>query len=456
LNHLSKNKIIISVFLFIFSTVSISMAAETRQKVLVLHSYHHGLKWTDDITKGIQECFNPYKLQFELYYEYLDTKRNTGKQYMQNLYQIEKGKLLNTEFSLVLIADNNALTFVKEHGKELLGNIPMVFCGINNFNLKMLGELTNITGVVERTDFEGGLALIKKLHPERKNITIIIDSTPTGDAIYENMKPALLKFPDMKFNFYRDFLFTDVGGMISQLDTSDVIYLLTFNRDKNDNFKSYTEGIKIIRNASSVPIYGSWDFYLGKGIVGGILTCGVNQGKNAAKMALAILNGQLPSTIPINYNGATSPIFDHQELERFNISPKDLLSNSLIINEPPTLMDRYAKYAFLLIGLLIIISLVMELRLLIIRRRNKRLVKEKETLDIKVKQRTQQIEEEKFKLEETLTQVKMLQGLLPICSSCKKIRDDQGYWNQIENYISKHTDAEFSQGICPDCSRDIW
>lgn len=54
-------------------------------------------------------------------------------------------------------------------------------------------------------------------------------------------------------------------------------------------------------------------------------------------------------------------------------------------------------------------------------------------------------------LQEALAKVKTLHGLLPICSNCKKIRDDQGYWHQIEMYIRAHSDAEFSHGICPEC-----
>ncbi|MCJ7502632.1 MAG: response regulator transcription factor [Acidobacteriia bacterium] len=54
-------------------------------------------------------------------------------------------------------------------------------------------------------------------------------------------------------------------------------------------------------------------------------------------------------------------------------------------------------------------------------------------------------------LEEALARVKQLQGLLPICSYCKKIRDDQNYWQQVEGYISEHSEAIFSHGICPDC-----
>ncbi len=63
---------------------------------------------------------------------------------------------------------------------------------------------------------------------------------------------------------------------------------------------------------------------------------------------------------------------------------------------------------------------------------------------------------EKLKLEDALSQLKTLSGLLPICSSCKKIRDDRGYWNQIERYIQDHSEAEFSHSICPECLKRLY
>jgi PAS domain S-box-containing protein len=59
-------------------------------------------------------------------------------------------------------------------------------------------------------------------------------------------------------------------------------------------------------------------------------------------------------------------------------------------------------------------------------------------------------------LQEALANIKTLSGLLPICASCKKIRDDGGYWSQIESYISAHSEAQFSHGICPDCARQLY
>ncbi len=69
-----------------------------------------------------------------------------------------------------------------------------------------------------------------------------------------------------------------------------------------------------------------------------------------------------------------------------------------------------------------------------------------------------EIERDKLivELQEALAKVKLLSGLLPICASCKKIRDDKGYWNQIETYISEHSEALFSHAICPECGKKLY
>jgi PAS domain S-box-containing protein len=59
-------------------------------------------------------------------------------------------------------------------------------------------------------------------------------------------------------------------------------------------------------------------------------------------------------------------------------------------------------------------------------------------------------------LQEALAKIKTLRGLIPICSACKKIRDDQGYWQQVEVYVRDHSEAEFSHGLCPDCARRLY
>jgi DNA repair exonuclease SbcCD ATPase subunit len=66
------------------------------------------------------------------------------------------------------------------------------------------------------------------------------------------------------------------------------------------------------------------------------------------------------------------------------------------------------------------------------------------------------VEARTAQLQTALANVKTIRGLLPICSNCKKIRNDAGYWQQIEAYVSEHSLAEFSHGICPDCGKELY
>ncbi len=77
-------------------------------------------------------------------------------------------------------------------------------------------------------------------------------------------------------------------------------------------------------------------------------------------------------------------------------------------------------------------------------------------LEKKIQQQNKEKDELIAKLQEALDNVKKLSGLLPICSSCKKIRNDDGYWKQIEGYISEHSEAVFTHGLCPDCMKELY
>ena len=71
----------------------------------------------------------------------------------------------------------------------------------------------------------------------------------------------------------------------------------------------------------------------------------------------------------------------------------------------------------------------------------------------KSKEKLQALNEE---LQEKLDKIQKLKGLVPICANCKKIRDDSGYWQEVEGYISDHSETEFSHGLCPDCMQELY
>jgi FixJ family two-component response regulator len=72
------------------------------------------------------------------------------------------------------------------------------------------------------------------------------------------------------------------------------------------------------------------------------------------------------------------------------------------------------------------------------------------------KKREQELRRSNEELQQALREVKVLKGLVPICASCKKIRNDQGFWQQLEEYIQQHSEAEFSHGLCAPCIKKLY
>lgn len=115
---------------------------------------------------------------------------------------------------------------------------------------------------------------------------------------------------------------------------------------------------------------------------------------------------------------------------------------------PPWWLSGWALLIYGLVGVAGVYGLI--------RLRVAALARSKAALESEVANHTEELQARNAELTTALTQVKQLSGLLPICSCCKKIRDDRGYWNQIESYISSHSEADFTHGICPECTKEMF
>jgi len=115
---------------------------------------------------------------------------------------------------------------------------------------------------------------------------------------------------------------------------------------------------------------------------------------------------------------------------------------------PPWYRTGWAYGLYALAAALTVVGLV--------RVRSASLARSKAVLESLVALRTQELSLRNDELSEALGNVKQLSGLLPICAHCKKIRDDQGYWSQLELYVSRHSEVDFSHGICPDCATELF
>jgi len=355
-----KSLLLCFLFLVIFNQIAYA-GTFGKKNVLVLNSYHEGLSWTDGIVKGIESVFKGEKERrdIELYYEYMDTKRYFGERYFQKLYDAYKEKYRTTHFDVVIVTDNDAFDFARKHYHGLFSGVPIVFCGVNDYSDSMVKGYDRITGVAEDTDVKSTIEIALKLHPDTSQFVVVGDNTTTGIAMKNQVLEVVPYFRDrVRFVFLEDFDIRELLSKVREIPPHSVILLSVVNRDSKGNFFPYEESLNLIYKVSKVPIYSFWDFYLGGGIAGGMLTSSTQQGKSAAQMALRILRGEKVSAIPIMKKSPNLYMFDYRELKRFNARESNLPAEAVVIGRPDTFYSRYKKFILTSSAIISMLSLI--------------------------------------------------------------------------------------------------
>ncbi|PKQ62431.1 hypothetical protein BZG02_11915 [Labilibaculum filiforme] len=380
--------LLLTFFIFLFGF----QAAARKQKVLVLHSYHQGLNWTDNVSEGIQSVLGSED-NVELMFEYMDTKRNSNPEYLKEFANLYGLKHLKNKFDAIIVSDNNALDFVRNYYSEFFKGTPIVFCSIDQFTNKLIEGIDHVSGVTEEIDSRKTIEVALGLHPNAKKLVVINDNQTQSAILNRNNIKSF--WPELKTDvelvFIENLLIDELVDQVKNLDPNSIIYLINFSRDKEGNFISYQENIEIIREATKLPIYSSWEFYFNEGIVGGMLTSGFKEGEFAAEITLQVLQGKEINKIPIIQSGYNSFKFDFEEMKRFGILPNQLPKGSFISHQPPPIVPQYRTSLFVLVLFGLIIAIILRYSKLKREQNEKKLLQENEELDRRVADRTKEV-----------------------------------------------------------------
>ncbi|MEI7843690.1 MAG: ABC transporter substrate binding protein [Gallionellaceae bacterium] len=350
---------IITLCVILCATCSVVRADDD---VLLLNSYHSGFEWTENIMSGIRSTLSDSPTPVNLSIEFMDTKRRNDEAHFQNLYQLFANKYKNTQFKAIITTDNDAFNFMRKYRDTLFPQTPVIFTGVNFFRDEQLAGINGFTGVVETFDGAQTIDLMLTLHPGTKRIVIILDGTTTGKTIRSELDGILPAFKKrVQFDFILNESLSSTQQKVEALKSDSLILLMPFARDSEGTVVSYSYIANLISRVSSVPVYGTWDFYLGHGIVGGRLTDGFSQGSTAAMKVLRVLKGEAPESIPIQRSSPTRFMFDTRQLKRFKISESDLPKDSYLGYQTWYESNRH----FILMGVLIAILFIVMVFLLV-------------------------------------------------------------------------------------------
>ena len=292
-------------------------AEEPRPNVLVVHSYHVGMAWADDVTRGLHEQL---AREAELVFTHLDIKRFPDPRREQALVAEIAAKVAISRPAVVVAIDDFAYDFLVRHRATLIPDLPLVFGGVNFWS----GDRPEqVSGVVEPNNLTDTVQLALTLHPQTRRLVVVNDRTETGRANRAALEPVLAKLTGQSVLFLGHGSFAETEAALAKLDPRhDVVLLLSWNIDATNATRSYETAIARARAFSPAPLYGVWDFYFGQGLVGGYLLDGATHGGEVAHIVSAVLHGKDIDTIPITTHGRTDLRLDERELKRFGISPE--------------------------------------------------------------------------------------------------------------------------------------
>jgi diguanylate cyclase (GGDEF)-like protein/PAS domain S-box-containing protein len=322
--------------LILLLSLSISSFARSNDKhVLLLHSYHSGYSWTDDINKGVVNELQPNDSDINLYVEYMDTKKTSfDAEYENLLVKLLEHKYSRIKPNLIIVSDNNAFDFIRKHHNQLFPEVPVVFCGIGAFPDKQLEDDGQITGVAEVLDAQRTLTVARDFNPDIKKVFVIRDFQPTGIAAEAMIRKQLEPLADtLDIKYVSDIPMGQLLDEVGHLPDDSVVLLASYFKDSSGKLYEPEELTHLISERSSVPVYGLYRFNLGQGIIGGYLINGYAQGQAAARLGKQILAGQKARQIPIDKTRQSIPMFDYLELQRFGLQNKKLPPGSTIINQ---------------------------------------------------------------------------------------------------------------------------
>jgi signal transduction histidine kinase/ActR/RegA family two-component response regulator len=322
------------------------------------------MTWVDDITSGVRSVLNPEYRRIYLRIDHMDTKHVSDAAYLEQIYQLYLLKYKAEHFDVVITADDAALNFVLRHGDILFPNVPVVFCGVGQRSDEWLKVRPGISGVLEATDPRRTLNLALTLHPGVRRIFIVSDRSVVGLMNRARISPLLRSLiRDVEVTFLDDLPIAELESRLRAIPSDSIVYLDYLSRDRSGRYLTPLEAVRRVAAASRAPVYSSSFFDVSNGAIGGYTTWGRLHGEAVARLALRVLDGVPPASIPVVEESPAESVFEYSQLKRFGLALSSLPSDSTILNKPYSFYERYRLWvwtaaAFILIETAIVIVLI--------------------------------------------------------------------------------------------------
>jgi PAS domain S-box-containing protein len=340
-------------------------------RVLMLHAFNYSFPATSVIAEAARKRLVEHSKSIEIDAEFLDLARNTDEAHSLRMAKYIHDKYEKYPPDLVITLGSSALPFVVKH-RDMLPGVPVIFASISPQTYAALRPPPEMTGIITGFDLAKTLTLAERLQPKARHLFVIAGSGET-DRRWQPIARKTVEDLGGKFEttFLFDLPYSELVARLSKVPNDAIVILLTVFADSEGNTFVPAQVAGDLAALSPAPVYGPYDSFIGNGTVGGFVETFESVGAAAAEMAIEIMDGTNPATLPPRTNPAQRYRVDYRAMQRWNLNEKDLPPDTVVLFKKPTIWDEHRGTVLAALSVLGLQTIFLA-ALLIQRRRRKR------------------------------------------------------------------------------------
>jgi signal transduction histidine kinase len=342
------------------------------KRVLVLYSEDKTLPAHELTDRGIRSVFQSNKLfDVQLLSEYLDVSHFGGVSHARAMIDFLRRKYSGIEIHVIIAVNPAAVDFLLAERSTLFPEVPIIASEITSSsyaeNLERSPARRFVTGTIMRDNITGIMDAALRMRPETKRIALVAGTAPNDIASEQVFRTALKPYAGkIDLIDLTKLPMQEILARAGSLPPGTLVLYSTVFRDGAGKTFVPRDALSLIARVATVPVFGVYDSLLGFGIVGGRLVSLEEHGKESASLALRVMGGESPASIPFGGVQAYVSAYDWRELKRWGISEKVLPPGSIVKFKPPSIWEDHRGAVlgglfFFIIETLLVISLFVNL-----------------------------------------------------------------------------------------------
>jgi ABC-type uncharacterized transport system substrate-binding protein len=301
----------LAALVFLLCATTDVSAAEAR-RVLLLHAFGHAFSpWSDIAGSFREELVKKSPEPIDLFEVSLDVARNQSPQDDTPFVEYIRARLKERKLDLIVPVGAPAAYFMQRNRSQLSPTSPMIILGADQRRIRRSSLAENEATVLTDLDLAAFLKNILSLQPETTHVAVVLGNSPVERYWTSEMRRDFQPLADrVNIEWFNDLPFGEMLKRAATMPPKSAILWVLLSEDAAGIPYSQDSALEAMREVSAVPIFGTGDFEIGRGIVGGPLIQTRALGREAADVALRIFKGEKPAAIDPRYVPLGAPIYD--------------------------------------------------------------------------------------------------------------------------------------------------